>query len=344
LSAIRLGIVSLVIGAVGAVAIYETPSWFGVGAAAQADRQDTLYLVLMIISSFIFAIVCTFLFYSMWRFRARPGDLSDGPPVHGHTTLEIVWTAIPTIIVLALGIYGYVVLRDNESLASPGSSGPLQVNVTGQQFEWTFEYPDQKVTSGILVLPVDRKVDFTIRSPGNDVIHSFWVPAFRLKQDAVPGQVTHLVAEPDRLGTYAVVCAELCGIGHSQMRSVVRVVTASQFDDFIANAQKQAKQQAGGGGNAGLAAFNSGNCGSCHTFAPAQATGKLGPDLDNLAADAEKYGKGESVEDYVRESIVDPRKVIVSGFSAGIMPANFGQLFSPAQIDALVKLLVKEKA
>jgi cytochrome c oxidase subunit II len=334
---LRVGFVALVLGALGSLAIWLTPSWFPVSAAVQADRQDELYFWLMVMSSFIFAIVIVFLVFSMWKFRAKPGDDSDGEPIHGHTGLEIIWTVIPIVIVLGFAIYGAAALGRNEELAKDR----LVVDVQAQQFAWTFTYPGYgKLKTGILALPVGRQVEFHITAVEHDVLHSFYIPAFRLKQDAVPGVPTKLVATPDRLGTYMVTCAELCGIGHSQMRTVLHVPSPSDFTAWIAD-QKKAASQPAGGGNTDPAALFSSNCASCHTFQPANATGTVGPDLDNLAADASKYGGGQSPEDYVKESITDPEKVVVSGFPAGVMPSTFGTSLTGAQIDALVKYLLK---
>ncbi len=340
MSAYKVGIVALVLGALGAVAVAVTPSWFPVAAAVQADRQDQIYFWLMVMSSFIFFIVVTFLVYSMIKFRVRPGqeDL-DGPPIHGHTLLEIVWTAIPTAIVVGFAVYGGIALSRNESL----SSDRLIVNVTGQEFEWTFNYPDAKVTTGYLELPVGRQVQFRITSPPGDVIHSFYVPAFREKEDAVPGRQTQLVATPTRIGTYNIICNELCGIGHSQMRSVVIVVPPRQFDAWLRQqkAAASAPPPSSSGGAVNASAVFTQNCGGCHTLAAAKTTGTTGPNLDNLAADAAKYGQGASEAQYVHDSIVDPGKVVVQGYPAGVMPTTFGSSLSGAEIDALVKLLTK---
>jgi cytochrome c oxidase subunit II len=335
---LRVGFVALVLGALGSVAVWLTPSWFPVSAAVQADRQDQLYFWLMVMSSFIFAIVIVFLVYSMWKFRAKPGDDSDGEPIHGHTGLEVVWTVLPIVIVLGFAIYAAVALGRNESLAKDR----LIVDVKGQQFAWTFTYPGYgNLKTGILALPVGRQVEFHISAVEHDVLHSFYIPAFRLKQDAVPGVPTKLVATPTKLGTYMVTCAELCGIGHSQMRTVLHVLSPSDFTAWIAE-QKKAASQPPAGGNADPAAIFSSTCASCHTFKPANATGTVGPDLDNLASDAAKYGSGQSPEDYVKESIVDPDKVVVPGFSKGVMPSNFGTSLTPDQIDALVQYLLKD--
>jgi cytochrome c oxidase subunit 2 len=333
---LRVGFVALVLGALGSLAVWLSPSWFPVSAAVQADRQDELYFWLMVMSSFIFAIVIVFLGYSMWKFRAKPGDDSDGDPIHGHTGLEIIWTVIPILIVLGFAIYGAAALGRNEAVAKDR----LIVDVKAQQFAWTFTYPGyDKLSTGILALPVGRQVEFRISAVEHDVLHSFYIPAFRLKQDAVPGVPQKMIATPDRVGTYMVTCAELCGIGHSQMRTVVHVLSPADFTAWIADQKKAASQPAGGGSTDPAQIFTS-TCASCHTFQPANATGTVGPDLDNLAADAAKYGKGESPEDYVKESIVDPDKVVVSGYQAGVMPTDFGTSLSPAQIDALVQYLL----
>lgn len=327
----------MVLGALGSVAVWLSPSWFPVSAAVQADRQDQLYFWLMVMSSFIFALVIVFLVYMMVKFRARPGDESDGAPIHGHTGLEIIWTVLPIIIVLAFAIYGAAALGRNEALAKDR----LVVDVQAQQFAWTFTYPGYgKLKTGILALPVGRQVEFRITAVEHDVLHSFYIPAFRLKQDAVPGVPQKMIATPDRIGTYMVTCAELCGIGHSQMRTVLHVMSRSDFTAWIAE-QKKAATAPAGGGNTDPAALFSSTCASCHTFKPANASGTIGPDLDNLAADAAKYGAGQSPEAYVKESIVDPEKVVVSGYPAGVMPSNFGSSLTPDQIDALVQYLLK---
>lgn len=242
MSAFKVGIVAVVIGAIGSVAIVVTPSWFPVAAATQATRQDDLYLALMIMSSFIMAIVTVFLVYSVWKFRARPGDENrDGPPIHGNTTLEIVWTVIPTILVLAFAIVGGVVLVRNEKTYG----NELNVHVIGQQFAWTFKYPNG-VTSTALVLEKGRPTQFDIYSKLHDVIHSFYVPQFRVKADAVPGQVNHTYATPTRIGRYSLICTELCGPGHSLMRAPVVVLSHADFVKWLAQQKAQQSSTQGG--------------------------------------------------------------------------------------------------
>jgi cytochrome c oxidase subunit 2 len=271
--------------------------------------------------------------YSVVRFRAKPGDMRDGAPIHGNTRLEVIWVTVPFLMVTALAIYGWVVLDDLEA-KQPNA---LIVNVTGQQFTWSFDYPSEKVESSELVLPKDRPVEFHIHT--KDVIHSFWVPEFRLKSDAVPGLTTKIRLTPNRIGHYQVVCAELCGIGHSTMRQNVRVVAGSEFSSWLDD-QKQAAgggaaPTGGGGGGAkpdGATVFADNGCASCHTLKPANATGTVGPDLD-------KIDKPTSA--FIKQSIVDPNKVVTKGFQPNIMPQDFGDKISPDELDALVEYLLK---
>ena len=232
---IGIGVLASLVG----IAISLLIDWFPNDASGAADEIDTLYDVLLICSVPVFVLVMTIAIYSVVRFRAKPGDMGDGPPIHGNTRLEIIWVTIPFIMVTALAIYGWVVLDDIEAKASD----QMVVKVQGQQFAWSFEYPEDKVRSLELVLPVDQPVEFQIKT--KDVLHSFWVPEFRLKSDAVPGLTTKIRLEPDRIGRYQVVCAELCGLGHSTMRQNVRVVSREDFDAWIERRKEEAAEAAG---------------------------------------------------------------------------------------------------
>jgi cytochrome c oxidase subunit 2 len=216
------------------IAIALLIDWFPTDASGAAGTIDTVYDVLLICSVPVFVLVMTIAIYSVVRFRARPGDMRDGPPIHGNTRLEVVWVTIPFLMVTALAVYAWITLDDIEAK----QPDELVVNVTGRQFTWTFGYPGEKVTAPTLVLPKDRPVDFRIRT--KDVVHSFWVPEFRLKSDAVPGLTTKIRLTPNRIGRYQVVCAELCGIGHAAMRQNVRVVPAAEFDRWISDQKRAA--------------------------------------------------------------------------------------------------------
>jgi cytochrome c oxidase subunit II len=227
---IAIGLLASVVG----VAIVLWIDWFPTDASSAGDDIDTLYDVLLIASVPIFVLVMSVAIYSVLKFRARPGDMRDGAPIHGNTRLEIIWVTIPFLMVSALAVYGWVVLDDLEAR----QPNELTVNVTGQQFNWSFGYPGEKVRANTLVLPVDRPVHFRIKT--EDVIHSFWVPEFRLKSDAVPGLTTQIRLTPNRLGEYQVVCAELCGLGHATMRQLVRVVPTGAYEAWLDRQRDQA--------------------------------------------------------------------------------------------------------
>ena len=239
--------------------------WNGVAASAEAGDIDTLLDVMIVLSSFVFAVVMVMLVYSVWKYRAKPGDESDGAPIHGSTKLEIAWTVIPTVIVLFAVGYGWVVLDKVEEPAE--ASEQLQVNVTAQQFAWRFEYPDHDVTSTELHVPVDRQLDLHLTAL--DVVHSFWVPEWRIKRDLVPtgpgGQEVDntVLVTPDRLGSYSLVCTELCGLGHSTMRAPVIVESEADFEQWISEQQESgAGGAAGGDGGAGESANGGGDGGA----------------------------------------------------------------------------------
>jgi cytochrome c oxidase subunit 2 len=237
-----IGLVASIVGVAIALAI----DWFPTGATTKASEIDTLYDVLLIVSVPIFVLVMTAALYSVFKFRARPGDMSDGAPIHGNTRLEVIWVAVPTIIVSVLAAYAWIVLNDVEAK----QPNEMHVRVIGQQFAWHFQYLDEqgKPTTNTLYLPKDRPVAFDVVT--RDVIHSFWVPSFRLKTDTVPGLTTHIRVTPNKFGDFDIVCAELCGLGHSTMRQTAHVVTTQAFDTWLAK-QKSGPSGSGATASAG---------------------------------------------------------------------------------------------
>lgn len=229
----RKGIVQLVaIGvALGVLATLVAVlfQWLPTSASKEFDRIQDIYWFATVMSIAIFSLVGAVVVYSVWKWRVPLDDDRDGPPIHGHTGLEIAWTAVPAILVIALGIVSAVVMSQN------GEAGnrPLEVKAIGQQFAWRFEYGDYgDFQTGELVLPVGREARFTMEAL--DVIHSFWVPNFGQKMDAVPGIETSILVTPTRTGEFAVVCTELCGLGHATMRAKARVVSQAEFDQWVA--------------------------------------------------------------------------------------------------------------
>jgi cytochrome c oxidase subunit II len=233
---VRKGIVQLVaIGiviAIGVTLVAVLLQWLPTSASEEFDRIQDIYWFATVMSIVIFALVAAVVVYSVWKWRVPPDDDAEGPPIHGHTGLEIVWTAVPAILVIALGVVSAFVLSEN----GEARDDALQVKAIGQQFAWKFEYPEHgEFSSGELVLPVGRQAHFTMEAV--DVLHSFWVPNFGQKMDAVPGIETEINVTPTRVGEYEVVCAELCGFGHATMRAKARVVSQAEFDQWIEEQQ-----------------------------------------------------------------------------------------------------------
>jgi cytochrome c oxidase subunit 2 len=198
---------------------------------------------LFIVASVVFSLVMSFLGYSVFAFRRRPGDMEDAAPVRGHLGLEIAWTVIPLVVVVGLAIWGTVVLLDIKG--QPGQD-ELVVEVTGVQWAWSFDYPEYGINSAELVLPLDRQALLHIRS--TDVIHSFWVPEFRIKIDAIPGVLNEARTTPTEMGDYTAYCSELCGTAHAYMTAPVRVLEPSEFEAWVAEQQAAAEPEGGGCG------------------------------------------------------------------------------------------------
>jgi cytochrome c oxidase subunit 2 len=218
--------------------------WDGVQGSTAASKIDTLLDVMIILSSFVFSLVVVLMAYALWQFRAKPGDEGDGEPIHGNTRLEVAWTLIPTVIVLFGAGYSWATLNNIETR----HSGYMPVNVYSQQYAWSFTYPGpDKFSRGVLHVPVDRQVVFSMHAL--DVIHSFWVPEWRIKKDNVPGITTQAVVTPDRIGTYQLICTELCGFGHSTMRATVVVESPQDFRKWLSTLSKPPPEYTGDGGS-----------------------------------------------------------------------------------------------
>lgn len=212
--------------------------WFGEVASVEKAPIATMFDVTIVLSSFVFSVVMTMMIYAIWKYRAKPGDESDGEPIHGNTRLEIIWTTIPTIMVIGLAIYSTIVLDDIEE----ASAGPtMEVNVTAQQFAWRFDYVEAGVTSNELHVPSGTQLELHLNAL--DVLHSFWVPEWGIKRDLVPGSNLPgqdeiddtVVVTPNKEGVYSVICTELCGWGHATMRAAAVVETQQEFDDWASS-------------------------------------------------------------------------------------------------------------
>jgi cytochrome c oxidase subunit 2 len=366
---IVIGLVAVAIGIPVALII----PWFPSNGSDQANNVRTLYHVLLIASVPIFVLVETVVLFSVWKFRMRPGqELEDGPPIHGNTRLEVIWTAVPAILIVSLCTYAYTVLRSNED----SKKNETTIHVTERQFAFQFVYQQpggKTVVSPQLYLAKGQPYVFKLTSL--DVVHSFFVPEFSQKIDAVPGITTTLRVTPTRIGNYPAECTELCGAGHSLMRAAVHVVTPAAYQSWLRSQPASTPPPLGApppnanqpgipgaassqGGQstspstttppssgaattpaAGKAVFTgSAGCSGCHTLAAAGATGTTGPNLGTaVVPDSKKAGL--PVKQFIFQSITKPNAFISSGFQPNIMPQTFSQSLSSTQIQALVDFI-----
>lgn len=301
-------------------------------ASAEAVPIDRLFEMHFVAVSFLFALITVLMVYSLIVFRRKRGDESDGRHIKGSTRLEIFWTIIPLVTVLYFSYIGSVILADTQK----NDPQALVIEVVGGQWYWTYTYPDFNFTTNELYLPVDRTALLKLRSM--DVIHSFWVPEFRVKQDVLPGEnfVRELEITPTRLGDFQVLCAELCGLQHAYMVSPVHVVTQADFDSWVDEQMSLAQADPATRGQ--IIAQNAG-CLSCHSV---DGTERVGPTWLGLYESEQVLQSGETVEveeGYLFTAIVDPNMHIPQGFPPNVMPQNYGEMLTNEQIFDIIEYI-----
>jgi cytochrome c oxidase subunit 2 len=275
-------------------------------ASPNAQHTLTAYWVIVGFTAVIFVVVEGLLVVFIWKYRSRGrGRDVEGPQVHGHTRLEVIWTVIPVLILCAIGIVVFLELPKIDS--APASTNPIQITVEGHQYYWQFNYPNGVRSINTLYVPVGRVVDLKVVA--NDVIHSWWIPALGGKIQAIPGRINHTWFKAEKEGTYVGQCAELCGIFHAAMLGQVVAESESAYDAYIT---RQARLTIGEQEWKGV-------CATCH--------GPLG-----------EGGYGPNIAS--NSLIVDPAaltEILQNGFvgANGAMPP-VGDTWTTEQINALV--------
>jgi len=306
-----------------------------VQASAQAVPIDRLFGLHVRVIAFLFALIVVFMLYSIIVFRRRPGDTGDGDHFEGHTGLEIAWTIIPLGIVLYFAYIGAQALAETRRVDPQA----MQVNVTGSQWAWKFEYPELGVTSNTLNLPINRQV--LLKMSSTDVIHSFWVPEFRVKQDVLPGadMVKELRITPTLLGQYKVRCAELCGTAHSTMENPVVVLDQAAFDAWVTEQTKVSDDPVVRGQKIATQT----GCLGCHAIDDKVV---VGPSWKGIYGEQVTLADGTTVtvdDAYLKQAILDPNSQVVKGFNPNIMPPSYAQLLSEAQISDIIAFIKSVK-
>jgi cytochrome c oxidase subunit II len=286
-------------------------------ASAIAAQSDSVFIFILCIAAFFFVLTQGFLIYFAIRYRHKKGEERETPDIRSNLFLETFWIVIPTLLVFAIFVYGFVVYK---KIVAPLPNA-MEVGVVARQWMWEFKYPDGKTSINELRLPVGKPVKLTMTSP--DVIHSLYLPDFRIKQDIVPGRYTTMYLQPDRIGRFQIFCAEYCGTGHSQMLAMLVVEKQGEYDEWIKGGGEAHKGEAPL--EKGKELFARSGCNACHS-----TDGKpgVGPTLKGLFGRQVKLSDGRAVtadEDYIRESIVDPNAKVVAGFQP-VMPTFKGSL------------------
>ncbi len=299
---------------------------FPAEASAQSVAIDQLFHVHLWLISFLFSLIMVTLIYSLIFFRRRKGETGDGAYFTGDSTLEITWTAIPLMAVLVLAYAGAKTLGAIRVIDPTA----LQVKVTAGQWYWQYAYPDYGVTSTDLYLPVQEQIDLQMTSV--DVIHSFWVPEFRVKQDIIPGRTVDLRLTPTLIGNYKVRCSELCGLRHAYMEGAVTVVSQADFTKWITQQQSAAPPSPELRGQQLATGYG---CTNCHST---DGSTKTGPTWLHLSGSNVKLSDGSLVvadDDYLKTSIINPTMQVVSGFQSNVMP-DFSTVLDQTMVEALV--------
>lgn len=324
-----VGILVLVVSVLTFFGVYAA-DLMPVAASMQAGYIDWMWNIELIAMSFLFALIVVPMFYSFVVFRRKEGDTTDAEHVEGNTTLEIVWSIVPLFLVVIFAYLGAVNLAD--TLREDPNA--MVVKVTGIQWSWSFEYPPidgVTVVSDELHIPVGKQV--LLQMTSKDVIHSFWVPEFRVKQDLVPGRITELHITPIQEGDYKVRCAELCGTSHYSMEKPVIVSTQEEFDAWLSEQKEFALELQATPEGAGQLLVAGNGCAACHSIDGAAG---IGPTWFNLYEHEVELSDGTVViadDAYLFESIHEPQAKIVGGFETQLMP-TYG--FTDEEINNIV--------
>jgi cytochrome c oxidase subunit 2 len=303
-----------------------------VQASVQAESIDALFGLELKMIAFLFSLIVVMMLYSIIVFRRKKGDESDAAHIEGNTKLEIAWTVAPLATVMFLAVLG------GQSLAETlrPDPKPIKINVIGQQWAWRFEYPELGIVSDTLYMPVNKQADLNLWS--EDVIHSFWVPEFRVKQDALPGGEANkrrLPVTPKLTGNFTLRCAELCGLQHTTMESKVVVVSAAEFEAWVKENSLVADDPVARG-----ATFASQyGCQACHSLDGSKI---VGPSWKGIFGTEVKSVDGQTaiVDDaYLLASIVNPNEFVHEGFPPNLMPATYSEQLTPEQIADIIEFI-----
>ncbi|MEE9534528.1 MAG: cytochrome c oxidase subunit II [Acidimicrobiia bacterium] len=313
-------------------------------ASTIADDVDWIFNFVIWVSLFFFVLIVVLMLVFMFKYRRRAHVASTGGPTH-NTPLEVIWTAIPMVLAAAMFYFGF---KGYMRIATPPENA-YQIQVTGRQWSWQFDYPNgAKIFDGTLQVPVDRPVTLTMRS--DDVIHAMFIPAFRVKQDVVPGKRTQLWFQATRVGEFDLFCAEYCGTNHSKMVGRVIAYDEEEFEQVIADAARWIDRVADDKLHlAGVRLFN--QCTNCHSIDGSTLIGPSFKETHDLfvSGGERQLADGTSVvvdEAYLLDSILRPVQRIAVNAATGkpypsSMPVGIGNQLGERRRLALARMIMQ---
>jgi len=308
--------------------------WLPEAASTVAAEVDGLFYFVYWASAIIFVGVVAAMIYFAYKYRRR--DPGDRPQlVEESRLLEISWIVVPTILVLLVFTWGF------QTFVTLQTAPPNAYEIRGQAYSygWNFEYPEGAQTTDELYIPADRPVQVRLSSREGDVLHSFFLPQFRVKQDVLPNRYTSVWFEANKPGTYELFCTEYCGTGHSQMLGEVNVLPQDEFDEWLSEASVDEDDLSLA--EFGELQYQRNGCQGCHSL---DGSDRAGPTFQGLYESNRDFSDGTSTEadeNYLRESIVEPDAKIVEGYRSGIMP-SFAQL-SEREVTALIEFIKEQE-
>jgi cytochrome c oxidase subunit 2 len=298
--------------------------WLPAQASSTASEVDTVFYVIYVISVIFFALIVGLMVTFVVQFRRRKGYQAEDSPHHS-TKLEVAWTVVPILLSILIFYLGF---KSFLNITTP-PAGSYEISVTGQKWQWFFSYPNGHIAT-VLHVPVDRPVKLTMTS--EDVIHSLFIPAFRIKQDLVPGRYTKAWFKAIAPGIYPLLCTEYCGTGHSDMLTTVVVHAAGEFETWLSEASDQLDGLPPS--EAGEILYQTRGCTQCHTVTGAAG---IGPTFKDMYGATYQTKDGQTIvadDNYIRESVLDPQASLIAGFEP-VMPTYQGK-FKDKEITMLI--------
>jgi cytochrome c oxidase subunit 2 len=293
-------------------------------ASAHAPEVDWLHNLITDISVFFTVAIVGYMIYYAIKYRKRNGVDHETPQIHSSETLEVLWTVVPTIICIYILYYGIVIFRDMREVPKNAEV----INVRAQSWKWDFQYDNGKKTTNEVVIPVNKPVKMVLSS--SDVLHSFFIPAMRVKSDAVPGSDTYVAFTPVKVGEYPVFCTEYCGgsdtQGHWSMQAKLRVVSESDYEQWLADRSEETAKAAMKPSDLGKKLYVEKGCNACHSLDGTRLVGPSFLKIYNREGELQDGSKYVADENYIRKSIYDPNSQVVKGYPANQMPGFEGQI------------------